>query len=92
MEIDDVNNEKSNNELSTSKIKIESKKNLKKIDNNNNDTEVIKNKFQKKINTDIAIDTFYINKDFNFDKNDIQYYWEKEEFITIYKKNPKVKI
>ena len=71
MEIDDVNNEKSNNELSTSKIKIEPKKNFKKIDNNNNDTEVIKNKFQKKINTDIAIDTFYINKDFNFDKNDI---------------------
>ena len=91
MEIDDVNNEKSNNELSTSKIKIEPKKNFKKIDNNNNDTEVIKNKFQKKINTDIAIDTFYINKDFNFDKNDIQYYWEKEEFITIYKKKSESK-
>ena len=45
----------------------------------------------EKIQKDNIIDTFKINKDFNFDENDIQYLWEEEEFITIYKKKSESK-
>ena len=46
----------------------------------------IKNTKFKKIEQEKIIDEFLIDKNFDFNKNNIQYSWEDEEFITNYTK------
>lgn len=79
-----MESDEDNNNIINNKIKIIPKNNPKNSINKN------KNLF-KKINIENKIDEFLINKNFDFDKNNIQYSWDNENYITEYAQKRKSK-
>ena len=79
-----MESDEDNNNIINNKIKIIPKNNPKNSINKN------KNLF-KSINIENKIDEFLINKNFDFDKNNIQYSWDNENYITEYAQKRKSK-
>ena len=71
-------------ELADSKIKYFPKKNKEK--------KILTSNLFNPINKNNIIDEFQINKNFNFDKNNIQYSWIDENHIIEYEQKKKKSI